>query len=193
MTSHFLTFQVGVSSNYRKFNLEDLLGKNLKNCSAKLPSQFWFWWKLMKLIGWWIRILSHLTPFDPRMGSNRVVLGGQTQISLSNIDLLVKGSLCANFQTNLMRYNVLSHLTPHLTPFRGPNGLWDCTFSIFDFKIAHRMYKCVFGENLVKIAPQELLVAAEATPQSWQASQTSVWLVLKKNLTQSISFGVLQK
>ena len=51
-------------------------------------------------------------PFDPRMGSNRVVLGGQTQISLSNIDLLVKGSLCANFQTNLMRYNVLSHLTP---------------------------------------------------------------------------------
>ena len=40
MTSHFLTFQVGVSSNYRKFNLEDLLGKNLKNCSAKLPSQF---------------------------------------------------------------------------------------------------------------------------------------------------------
>ena len=33
------------------------------------------------------------------------------------------------------------------------------------------MYKCVFGENLVKIAPQELLVAAEATPQSWQASQ----------------------
>ena len=40
------------------------------------------------------------------------------------------------------------------------------------------MYKCVFGENLVKIAPQELLVAAEATPQSWQASQTSVWLGL---------------
>ena len=38
MTSHFLTFQVGVSSNYRKFNLEDLLGKNLKNCSAKLPN-----------------------------------------------------------------------------------------------------------------------------------------------------------
>ena len=174
MTSHFLTFQVGVSSNYRKFNLEDLLGKNLKNCSAKLPSQFWFWWKLMK-----IRYPSKdFVPFDPRMGSNRVVLGGQTQISLSNIDLLVKGSLCANFQTNLMRYNVLSHLTP-IWPHLG--GQMGSEIALFLYLTSKLLIECI-NVSLVKIwwklLHRNCWWLRKPPPQSWQASQTSVWLGL---------------
>ena len=48
------------------------------------------------------------------------------------------------------------------------------------------MYKCVFGENLVKIAPQELLVAAEAIPPVL-ASLSNVSLIRVKihNLTKT--------